>query len=61
MKSKIGGLGVEQIMLQRFTTILNCEVMVTRFLYLCLSVGGCHKRMTFWDEVIVRMKKILSR
>ena len=41
MKSKIGGLGGEQIMLQRFTAILNCEVMVTHFLYLGLSVGGC--------------------
>ena len=57
MKSKIGGLGVEQIMLQRLAAILNCEVMVTPFLYLVLSVGGCHKRRAFWDAVIVRMEK----
>jgi len=61
MKSKIGGLGVEQIMMQHFATILNCEVMETPFLYLGLSVRGCHKRRAFWDGVIVRMKKRLSR
>ena len=38
MKSKIGGLGVEQIMIQRFATILNCEVMIIPFVYLGLSV-----------------------
>ena len=48
-------------MIQRFAAILNCEMMVTRFLYLDLSVGGSHKIMAFWDEVVVRMKKILSR
>jgi len=61
MKSKIGGLGVEQIMMQRFAAVLNCEVMETPFLYLDLSVGGSHKRRAFWDGVVVKMKKILSR
>jgi len=58
---KIGGLGVEQIMIQRFAAILNCEVMITPFLYLGLSIGESHKRRAFWDEVVVRMKKRLSR
>ena len=61
MKSKIGGLGVEQIMMQSFAVILNCEVMVTPFLYLGLSVRESHKRKAFWDGVVVRMKKRLSR
>jgi len=61
MKSKLGGLGVEQIMIQRFVTIFNFEVMVTPFVYLGFSVGGCHKRRAFWDGVVGRMKKSLSR
>jgi len=59
MKSKLGGLGVEQIVIQCFVAILNCEVMVTPFVYLGFSVGGCHKRRAFWDGV-VGMKKSLS-
>ena len=35
--------------------------MVTLFVYLELSVGGCHKRRVFWDEVVGRMKTSLSR
>ena len=35
--------------------------MVIPFLYLGLAVGGCHKRSTYWDLVIVRMKKRLNR
>jgi len=61
LKSKLGGLGVEQIMIQCFAAILNCEVMETSFVYLGMSVGGCHKRKAFWDGVVGRMKKSLSR
>ena len=48
-------------MIQCFAAILKCEVMVTPFLYLGLSVGRSHKRRAFWDGVVVRMKKRLSR
>ncbi|XP_068466471.1 uncharacterized protein [Phaseolus vulgaris] len=51
LKSKLGGLGVEQIMIQCFAAILNCEVMETSLVYLGMSVGGCHKRKAFWDGV----------
>ena len=61
MKSKLGGLAVEQIMIQHFVEILNCGVMVTPFLYLGLSVGGCHKRRAFWDGMVGIMNKSLSR
>jgi len=61
MKRKIGGFGVEKIMIQRFVTILNCEVMTTPFIYLGLSVGGYYKRKAFWAGVIDRLKRRLSR
>jgi len=61
MKSKVGGLGVEQIMIQRFATILNYEVIVFPFVYLGLPIGGSHKKMEFWARVVDRMKRRLSR
>jgi len=60
-KSRIGGLGIDQLMLQRFAAILNCDVMGTPFVYLGLLVGGCHKRGDFWGGVIERMKARLCR
>jgi len=40
MKRRNGGMGVDQITIYRFAAILNCEVMVTPFVFLGMSVGG---------------------
>jgi len=61
LKSRIGGVGVEQTKILRFATILNCEVKRTPFKYLGMPVGGCHKRCEFWDEVVNRIKRRLGR
>jgi len=52
MKSKLGGVGVKQISIQHFATILNCEVMAIPFVYLGFSIGGCHKkkRVLGWGD-----------
>ena len=47
MKSRIGGTGLDQVVLQQFTTILNCDTMVAPFIYLGMPVGGSHKRGDF--------------
>jgi len=47
LKSKIGGMGVDQTTLQRFVAILNCDVMVTPFTYLGMSVGGALREERF--------------
>jgi len=60
-KSMIGGVGVDQISIQQFATILNYETMVTPFVYLGMQVGGCHKRQTFWVGVVERLRSRLSR
>ena len=31
LKTKIGGLGIDQLTIQHFAVILNCDVMVTPF------------------------------
>jgi len=40
LKSRIGGVGIDQTTMQQFTAILNCEVMRIPFKYLGLLVGG---------------------
>jgi len=47
LKSRFGRVGVDQIVILHFVTILNCDVMKTPFKYLAMPVGGCHKRMSF--------------
>jgi len=47
LKNRIGGLGIDQITLQRFATVLNCEMMTTPFKYLELLVGGVIREMFF--------------
>ena len=44
MKSRLGGLGVDQLTIQRFLAILNYEVTVTPFVYLGMTVRGSHER-----------------
>jgi len=61
LKSNIGGVGCSQQMLQCCVTILNCEVMRTPFKYLGLLIGGCHKRRTFWEWVVERVRSRLGR
>jgi len=60
-KSRIGGVGVDHTVLQQYAAILNCEVMKNPFKYLGLLVGGSHKRVSFWDGVLERVKSRLGR
>ena len=60
-KSRIGGTGMDQVVLQRVTTILNCETMVVPFIYLGMPVDGSHKRDSFWNGVIEKVQARLSR
>ena len=48
-------------MIHRFAAILNCEVMVTPFVYLGMQVGECHKRREFWVGVVDSLRSRLSR
>ena len=61
LKSRLGGLGLDQSSIQRFAAILNCNVMATPFVYLGLPVGGCHKRDACWNGVLEKVQSKLSR
>ena len=60
-KSRIGGTGMDQVTLQSFATILNCDTMTSPFLYLGMPVGGSHKHGAFWNGVIEKVQARLSR
>ena len=60
-KSRIGGTGMDQVVLQRFATILNCDTMVSPFIYLGMPVGGSHKHDNFLNGVIEKVQARLSR
>jgi len=60
-KSSVGGVGCSPLLVEQFTTILNCEKMKIPFIYLGLSVGGCHKRSKLWEEVVEKLKRRLSK
>ena len=52
---------MDQVVLQRFAAILNCDTMVSPFIYLGMPVGGSHKRDAFWNGVIEKVQTRLSR
>ena len=54
-------MGLDSSLLQRFAAILNCNVMVTPFVYLGLPVGGCHKRDACWNGVVEKVQSKLAR
>ena len=52
---------MDQVVLQRFAAILNCDTMVSPFIYLGMPVGGSHKCVAFWNGVIEKVQTRLSR
>jgi len=61
LKSIIGGVGVNVFSIRGFAAILNCDTMKVPFKYLGLPIGGCYKRVVFWDGVLDKIKSILGR
>jgi len=47
LKSRIDGVGVDQIMIQRFAKILNCDMMKTPFKYLGMLEVGVTREVHF--------------
>jgi len=60
-KSKLEGIGVQPLTLQRFATILNCKIMKLSFSYLEVPIGGNQARKEFWKDMVAKIKKKLSR
>ena len=60
-KSKVGGVGVGEDELLRSSNILNCGLTNVQFKYLGVCVGGNPRRKQFWELVMNKIKKKLTR
>ena len=60
-KSKLGGVGVGEDELLRSSNILNYGLMNVPFKYLGVCVGGNLRRKQFWEPVVNKIKKKLTR
>jgi len=61
IKREIGGLKVEEGIIQRYSEILNCDVMHLPFIYLGMPISGISRRFVLWREVVDKIKKRLAR
>jgi len=60
-KSSIGGIGVESGNMQRYVTILNCNIMGFLFKYLGVPIGGSYNRFAFWSGLLNKVRNKLSK
>jgi len=48
-------------MIERFSIMLNCTTMNIPFLYLGIKVGANHRKKVFWNDMIINIRKRLSK
>jgi len=48
-------------MIERFSIMLNCMTMNIPFLYLGIKVGANHRKKVFWNDMIINIRKRLSK
>lgn len=60
LKSSIIGIGVSEIEVARFASLLGCKKEKLPFKYLGIPIGGSPKRLSFWEPIINKFKKRLS-
>jgi len=59
-KTKVGGLGLDESMLNVFSTTLNCKHMKIPFVYLGMPIGGNPRSTQFWQPMIEKVSTRLS-
>jgi len=60
-KSRLAGIGVQPTTIHRYSTLLNCGTMKVPFTYLGILVGGNQRRKEFWQGLMSKIRKRLSR
>ena len=60
-KTKLGSIGMQNRMIERFSIMLNCMTMNIPFLYLGIKVGTNHRKKVFWNDMIINIRKRLSK
>jgi len=59
-KSKIGAIGVGRYEMNVYSEILHYSLMNIPFTYLGLPIGGNPSRCSFWEPVLLKVRKKLS-
>jgi len=59
-KSKIGAIGVDRYEVKMYYEILHCGLMDIPFTYLGLPIGSNPSRCSFWEPVLLKIRKKLS-
>jgi len=59
-KTKVGGIGLNAILIKDFTRILNCNHMKIPFVYLGLPIGENPRRKIFWQPMVDKVRSRLS-
>jgi len=60
-KTKLGSIGMQNRMIERFSIMLNCMTMNIPFLYLGIKVRANHRTKVFWNDMIINIRKRLSK
>jgi len=55
-KSKIGGLGVHEHEMVRYSRILHCNCIIVPFTYLSIVVGGNSKKQDLWQRAMNKLR-----
>jgi len=60
-KSFIGGIGVDLLNIQRYMAMLNCNIMKNLFTYLGVPIRGKQNKVLFWNGMLEKVRRKLSR
>jgi len=55
-KSRTTGISVQNIEIQRYFAILNCNKMDVPFKCLGVPVDDNHRKKVFWNDMILKIK-----
>jgi len=59
-KSILVGVNIAPSWLNGAASALSCKVGKVPFMYLGMSIGGNHRRLSFWDPIVNQIKLTLS-
>jgi len=60
-KSKIEGLGLNMIFLEKYSRIVNYSITIIPFTYLGIPVEGNRWNNSFWQRMILKIKNRFAR
>ncbi|XP_057443259.1 uncharacterized protein LOC130735191 [Lotus japonicus] len=60
-KSSLVEIAIDELLVRRMAAILHCRISKFPLVYLGIPLGGNPKSLRFWDSIILKIKKRLSK